>query len=191
MKKVMFGLLLMSALAFSQSYYYDQNKFGFTSPGAMKFGLYGHDNPALLATVKNFDLLIAFSNLNQKWSNRSDVAAFAAVEGIGFSVLNRKIGTLNNIDYRFSSGVGNKKFGIGYSYGWSSGDVLGRMPVLWSLGGFYRPMKYLSLGTVAYFPREGESEYAIETAVRPLGDERISVFADYVHKEKRMPGEAK
>ena len=32
--------------------YYSQNQFGMTSPGAMKYGLYGYDNPAVLTQLK-------------------------------------------------------------------------------------------------------------------------------------------
>ena len=50
--------------------YYERNSFLFTSPGALKFGLYGYDNPALLSYVHQPDLLITWNdagNPAQPW----------------------------------------------------------------------------------------------------------------------------
>ena len=35
--------------------YYSQSSLSFTSPGALKYGLYGYDNPALLPHLSAFD----------------------------------------------------------------------------------------------------------------------------------------
>ena len=85
--------------------YYERNDFLFTSPGAMKFGLYGYDNPALLSYVRQPDLLIT-------WNNGSDPikrwGMFVGLPSVGFGTLHENINGVTVADYYLSLAAGDK-----------------------------------------------------------------------------------
>mgnify|MGYP005863411033 FL=1 len=70
MKKNFFILMfiLFSASALAQTYY-SQMDFALTSPGALKFGLYGYDNPALLTSITHPDIYFTWSDIIVNWGN--------------------------------------------------------------------------------------------------------------------------
>ncbi len=174
------------------SSYYSQNQFGLTSPGAMKYGLYGYDNPSLLATLNNPDVFFTFSDQGRKITDLNHWGLFTAVPNLGFGVVHQKRTGFSVTDYKLTSAFGNAGFAFGFGYGWSSGDKsVFNHSELYTLGLLFRPNNYLSTGLVGNFPTEGGSEGAIDLAVRPFGNEWVSVFGDYVYREKRITGDAK
>lgn len=174
------------------SSYYSQNQFGLTSPGAMKYGLYGYDNPAILATVDNPDILFTWSDQGKKFSDLNRWGLFTALPNFGFGVVHQRLAGNSVSDYKLTSAFGNAGFGFGFGYGWSSGDEsFFRRSNLYTLGTFVRPNNYVSVGLVGNFPIKGGSEGAIDLAVRPLGNELLSVFGDYVYRKNRIAGDAK
>ena len=198
MKVLITLLIAVSALIHSAaaqsifSSYYSQNQFGMTSPGAMKYGLYGYDNPAVLATMNSPDLFFSWSDQGMKFSDFNLWGIFAALPNFGFGAVHQKQSGFSVTDYKLTSAFGDERFGIGFGYGWSSGDnsFFDRTNI-YSLGTLFRPNNYLSLGVVGNFPAKGGSEGAFDLAVRPFGNEKLTVFGDYVYREKRFPAEAK
>lgn len=166
------------------SSYYTQNYFGLTSPGAMKYGLYGYDNPALLTTIKNLDLFFVWSDRSKKFSEVNHWGFFTAIPNFGFGVVNQKQFGSSITNYKITSAFGDEAFGVGLGYGWSSGDKeFFNSSNTYTLGSLYRPNNYLSIGLIGNFLSNNKAEGTIDLAIRPLGNEIVSVFGDYVYRK--------
>jgi protease IV len=203
MKNVLsFCVLIITAFAISLSLsdkssgqsrfpsYYSADQFGLTSPGAMRYGLYGYVNPAVLSSLDQGDLLFTFSDQNGNWSNFNHWGIFAAVPHVGFGVVHQKDLPGSVTDYKFSLGFGNREIGIGFGYGWSHGDfTYVNRADLFTFGALYRPITYLSFGFIGNVPSVGNSEGALDFAVRPFKDEKLSLFGDYVFGNNRNSGD--
>ncbi len=172
--------------------YYSQNFLGFTSPGAMKYGLYGHDNPAILSTLTHPDIYFAWSDLGKRWNDFNHWGLFLAVPNVGFSAVTTKAPGITVTDYKLSTGFGSNAFGIGFGYGWSAGDWQKAVRSdLFTAGTFFRPNPYASVGITGFLPTRGEAEAAFDFAVRPFGNEIVSVFGDYVYRKDRKLNDIK
>lgn len=172
--------------------YYSQNFLGFTSPGAMKYGLYGHDNPALLSTLTHSDFYLTWSDLGKRWNDFNHWGLFMAVPNFGFSAVTTRAPGITVTDYKLSTGFGSKAFGIGFGYGWSAGDWQKTVRSdLFTAGTFLRPNPYTSIGITGFLPTRGEAEAAFDLAIRPFGNEIVSLFGDYVYRKDRKPGDIK
>lgn len=194
MKKLLLFLLLTLSL-YPQNYsgsYYEVNDFAFTSPGAMKFGLYGFDNPASLAMVTAPDFLINWTSYKKKWSDMRRVGVFAGREGFGFAMNHQKVFGASIFDYRLSFAGGTDELSFGMGYGWSNGDrnFFNRSSV-WTTGFLFRPSAYISVGTSVYIPAESETQSLVELAARPFGNEKVSLFGDYLIKENYFTNQSK
>lgn len=62
--------------------YYRQNDFLLTSPGALKFGLYEYDNPALPSLLREPDVSFLWSDQTGKWDSFNRWGVFAAADGV-------------------------------------------------------------------------------------------------------------
>lgn len=180
-------LLAFSSLYSQSSFlsYNDLSQYARTSPGAMKFGLYGFDNPALLNYVNDFDALFLWSSANDKISNFDNSAIFIGMKNFGLGVVQQKIGAALIADYRVASSFGNRNLSIGVAYGWSTGDkhLISRSNVF-TLGALYRPSNIFSIGVVGTSTSKfDEHESIIELAVRPFGNEKLAIFSDYLFNE--------
>lgn len=188
-------LLLIAVPSFAQfNYpsYYDQNKYALTSPSTFKYGLYGFNNPAVLTFVETPDIYFNWSDESGDFNDFNNWGLFTAVPNFGFSVVRTKFNRFSVTDYRLSSSVGNESFSLGLGYGWSGGDKdVFRHYSLYTIGMVIRPNRYLSLGGIGIFPTKGEREGAIDIGIRPLGDEMITLFADYVFTEDKAPERTK
>jgi protease-4 len=170
--------------------YHDRNDFLLASPGALKFGLYGYDNPALLSYVRQPDILVT-------WNDGADPmhrwGLFAGVPNAGFSMVREKIGGTAVTDYRLSLAGGDRTLSAGAAYGWTITDnSLPDKSSLLILGTLYRPLPFISAG-ITYTSALNSKGYELtgDLAVHPLGNEKITVFADYnIHRtpqfEKNM-----
>ena len=98
----------------SQSYH-QQNDFLLTSPGAMKFGLYGFDNPALLTYLRQPDLSFYWSDAVGKWNDFNRWGFFTAVPNLGFGLIHQKAGDKSVTDYKLSMGFGDKDASFGFA----------------------------------------------------------------------------
>ena len=108
-------LLAFPAIAqaqFSGNSFHERNDFLLTSPGAMKFGLYGYDNPALLGYIEQPDLLFQFSDQGGFGSfNRFGV--FTANPLFGFSAVFNELGPASFRSYSIGAGFGSERGAIG------------------------------------------------------------------------------
>ncbi|MDP2302895.1 MAG: S49 family peptidase [Ignavibacteria bacterium] len=185
MKRLVLILLILSSTLFSQIRYYNNHDFSFTPPGAMKYGLYGFDNPALLSTVKKFDASFLWSDKSGNWSDFNKWGLFSGYSGLGFGMVYESAGSFSVKDYRISSAFGDEELSIGASYGWVTGDKnFFNRSNLYTLGILYRPYKYLSVGVTGYFYNQFSDETVFEIAARPFGNQLISLFGDYVLNQK-------
>ncbi len=195
MKKILFILLFSVVTLKPQSQfpsYHYSNQFDLTSPGAMRYGLYGYVNPAILSTLDQFDLLFTFSDENGKWNDFGNWGIFTAVPHLGFGAIHQKFLTGSITDYKLSTGFGSKSFSLGLGYGWSGGNLSDSLRKnLFTFGALYRPIKYLSIGFVGNVPTAENGEGAFDAAVRPFGDEKLSLFGDYVFRNNRDPNDIK
>ncbi len=174
-----FHITLKSQSGFDNYHY--RNDFLMASPGAMKFGLYGHDNPAILNYVKQPDIMFAWSDQFGGFTDFNRWGLFLGMPNMGFSVFNHTIAGMRLTDYRISSAIGTKSFGFGASYNWSRGDTdFFQRKNSVTLGTLIRPGRYFSLGitgtSVANF---NHYEGVFDLAIRPMGNEKIAVFGDY------------
>jgi protease-4 len=172
------------------SSFYNRNEFLFTSPGALKYGLYGYANPALLTYVENFNFMFDWTNQNARWNDLKNWGLFTSIPNLGFGLVHKKIENLSITDYKLSTGFGNRSLSMGMGYGWSSGneDEFGRTNIL-TIGILSRPVKYISVGLVGTTSTEINSQEGyVDLAVRPFGDEKITLFGDYAVRSKAQTG---
>ncbi len=187
MLRIFHGMILTTLLAgiaagqVQLNPFHLRNDFLHTSPGALKYGLYGYDNPALLTYMKGGDLYFTWSDQGGSFSDFYRWGLFAAVPNLGFGLIQQESPAGSVTDYRISSAFGNRTFSAGFGYGWSGGDVgeYGREKVF-SLGLLIRPNRYLSLGAVGYQTLRGKrQEGYLDLGLRPFGNETITFFADF------------
>jgi protease-4 len=183
-------LLILSILfsnLFSQtnlSYQTNYNLFP-ASPGSLRFGLNGFDNPALLNYVKEPDLYFIWNTSNKSFFKMNDYGFFSAFKNFSFGFYSNNLiglGRINN--YKLAASTGNKSFGIGFAYNWRSTDIANlELKNLFTISTLSRPNKYFSLGLIGNFNSKFEDyEGVIDLAVRPLGNEKLTLFADFVHQ---------
>ena len=170
---LLLSILVINAQAQDHSFYYKQNRFGLTSPGAMRYGLYGYNNPALLNTLNQFDLLYL-------WSDEGGIGRFknwglfTAVPHLGFSAVHSSESIYSITDYKLSAAIGSPGFSLGFGYGWSSGDKdIFNSADIFTLGTLFRPIRYLSVGLIGNLSTDQYSEGAVDLAVRPFGNELV------------------
>jgi len=179
--------------------YHSYLDFLLTSPGSMGYGLYGYANPALAKQTDFADVLFACSNADvtdlgyQSQTPLGDLdrwGMFAGVPklGIGFGFVHQSIDHFGDVtDYRLSLAFGDRSKSFGIGYGWSSGDTdLYARTNLVTLGWLFRPMPQVSLGlsgTMSTKGGKGGTEGLVDIGIRPLGNERITLFADWAIKD--------
>ncbi len=189
----LFFLLNLAAISFlsaqptiHSSYY--QNDFSMTSPGAMKYGLYGFDNPALLTSLDFPDLFVTWSNPLSYIGNVNRLGIFAAVPHFGFGAVKQRGPIFYTTDYRISLGSGNRAASVGMTYGWTNSDEPFKdYSNIIRIGALFRPSVYASLGLIGTAALHGtDKEGVIDAAVRPFGNELLALFADYSMEEYRV-----
>jgi protease IV len=193
MKKALFVLVctIFISQGFAQTIrhgYYGMNALGMTSPGAMKYGLYGYDNPAVLSTLNAPDFYFSYTKFKRDWNEAHEYGLYAAVPKLGFGLVNHKFGGHSVTNYMISGSLGDEEFSIGSGYGWTSGAYDGQVNE-WTIGTLVRPNRYVSLGATVYLPNTGVREGMFEAALRPLKSEVVTLFADYVVRRYRNSGE--
>lgn len=173
-----------------QTSYFSKSDFALTSPGAFKTGLYGYDNPALLSYQHQPDLMLVWTDARGRWSDFNRWGLFTAVPNFGFALVHEKLGAANVTDYNVSFSAGDRSLSVGFGYQWSTGNraLFGRQ-ALYTLGVVSRPNRYLSVGMAGTTGASSRAnELIVDLAGRPLGDERVTLFADYAWREKNLPG---
>ncbi|HEY7751056.1 MAG TPA: S49 family peptidase, partial [Ignavibacteriaceae bacterium] len=185
-------ILLLTNITSAQIFfpsYYEQNKFNMASPTALKYGLYGYDNPALLGLQTSPDIYFTWTNQSGSTSSFSEWGLFTAVPNFGLSMINNDTEEGDFLDYKISLGGGNEVAGIGAGIGWASSETYGvNRNTYYSTGLYYRPAPFVSFGLIGNFPTQGYGEGIIDLAVRPLSNEKITLFGDYLYRDD-MPDE--
>jgi protease-4 len=159
----------------------------------MKYGLYGFDNPATLSALDKINLEVFWLSWSKaydpglKSENDNDYnkwGLFAAVPHLGFGLVKEKYSQNSLTDYKISSSIGNYSLSLGLAYGWSRGNTsFFNRSDLFTAGILFRPAKYFSFGLIGNFPTAGKGEGAVDLAVRPFGNEKISIFGDYIYQK--------
>ena len=186
MKKFLCVILLLVGVssAFSQAgfpTYYSTTDLSLTSPGSLRFGLNGYDNPALLTYVRQPDLQFSWTDANGKWNDFNRWGLFAAAPNVGFGAVKTKLATASITDYRLSMGFGDRSavFGLAYSFANGDKDFFNRHNAI-TIGTLLRPDPHVSVGLVGSTATSGGgSDAAMDLGVRPFGNELMTLFADY------------
>ncbi len=147
----------------------------------MKFGLYGYDNPALLTYLHQPDFYFTWTDQNGSFGDFNRWGLFAAVPNFGFGIIQQETPLGSVSDYRISSAFGNRSFSAGVGYGWSGGDtdVFGREKLI-TAGLLLRPTRFISIGAVGQQTLRGKRQQVYtDLAVRPFGNERLTLFGDF------------
>ncbi|MFW6348096.1 MAG: S49 family peptidase [Cyclonatronaceae bacterium] len=165
---------------FSDSPFQQRTDFLLTSPGALKYGLYGAANPAQLGYIERPDFLFQFSD-EGGFGSPQRYGGFLAFPGLGFSALYNDTGPSDFTAFSVGTGFGEAAGSFGFSYNWYGGDAeLFGLQNHISVGSISRPSRYLSFGTVSSFAtQERDYEVAAEVAVRPFGTPALALFGDY------------
>ncbi len=178
--------------------YHSYFDFLFTSPGSMGYGLYGYANPAMARQIDFGDLLFTWSDadLNDLGSEyqalTGDLDRWGLFTGIpklgfGFGLIHEDIEGFGDVtDYRLSFAFGDRSKIFGIGYGWSGGDTeIYDRSSLWTFGWLIRPIRHLSLGVWGTLSAGGNSdkEAVADIGIRPFGDEKLTLFADYAIKD--------
>lgn len=180
----LFSVLIGESLAQEEAFpsYRSLGDLQTSAPGSFRYGLYGFDNPAMLAPQDRSDLEFVLSDGGGSWNDFQRWGLFAGLPGFGFGMVHDARGEFSVTDYRLSLAAGDRSGGFGIGYGWSGGegaDTLGRRSHL-TLGLLSRPNRYVSVGlsgAVAF--SGGGSNGVLDLAVRPFGNELLSLFGDY------------
>ena len=170
--------------------YYEQNKFNIASPGALKSGLYGYDNPALLSLQPSPDIYFTWNNETGSFSDFQNWGLYTALPYFGLSMVNNKADVGSFIDYKLSAGVGNSVAGFGAGIGWASEETYNvDRATYYTTGLYYRPASYFSIGVIGNLPTKGYGEGILDLAVRPLTNEVLTLFGDYLLRKNLTAGE--
>jgi protease-4 len=159
--------------------YHERNDFLFTSPGAMKFGLYGYDNPALLSYIRQPDVLVTWNDAGDP-TNRWGM--FIGLPDVGFGMVRERIGSAAIGDYYLSLAAGDRTLSTGISYAWTVPDnpSLDKSSLL-TVGTLVRPLPFLSAGATYTSALNTKGyELAGDLAGRPFGNDLATIFADYI-----------
>lgn len=160
--------------------YHQQNEFLLTSPGALKFGLYGYDNPAGLHHLRQADAQVYWTSDNF-WYDDQRWLGSIAVPGFSFSLGRDQRGKNDVREYNLAFGGGSDAFSSGFSVGWYRGDTdQDDLQTHFTLGLLSRPNKYLSIGLTGTVARDtAYHQTVMDVAVRPFGGAGLTLFADY------------
>ena len=184
------GVIPLSAQHFPT--HYERNSFLMGSAGSYHNGMLGFANPANTQMLRNFNFRYQWATERGGRSGIGDWGVYTAGRGWGFAVQRQEIGGFKAKDYQLSFSGGHSGAAVGFSYTWHSGDEkeLNRENLL-SMGLLLRPSKYLSIGTVGTISTEKDHrEGIVEVGIRPLGNNRLTLFGDAVWETKRQIGDA-
>jgi protease-4 len=175
-------LLMFSHSLFGQSpsRYYLQNQFLTTPATASYHGLLGFANPANVATLQNFNFRYYWQANPSESATPDSWGVFTAVPNVGFGVVRNGLSNLKATTYRYSIAGGDQQFALGAAYQKVTGQKsLFGLENQFGLGTIIRPNRYLSFGFSGNIVTGKSHKFGVlELGVRPLGDFRLTLFAD-------------
>ena len=167
--------------------YAGPNQFLSTSPGSLGSGLQGYVNPALLNYVDRMETVFAWSAAPDHPHGTNQWGLFTGLPHLGFGIVHRELPGADLYDYRIALSGGDRTTSLGLGYSWSSGKTnLSQRQNSFVIGALLRPSARLSLGltfttTLSTAAREG----TLDLALRPLDNERFTLFSDYAVSSAR------
>jgi protease-4 len=175
--------------------YYSHLDFNLTSPGTQVSSVGGFANPAVYRMLPDSEMRFYWSDDGAKLRSLPKWGWFFGSPHLGFGIVHSRFGSpmttgsSSVTDYQLSLAWGNRTSSLGAAFGWSSGDeeLAGRSRVI-RAGSLHRFGRYASLGLVGAFATDTDARSGlVDVAVRPLGDRRLTIFADAeMQKDTRL-----
>src|SRR5262249_4627249 len=141
-------------------------------------------NPAQWGLLQRPEFAFFWSDANAR-PHRMDQWGFSAGQGLGLSVRDHEEpinGDVRNVtDWQVGVGGGTREYAGGMAFGFSGpGKGAFERDNFLSFGDIARPNRWLSYGsTVRFALAHGDIDGVADLGVRPLGDPRLLLFADY------------
>ncbi len=160
--------------------YHERNEFLMASPGAIRFGLYGYDNPAMLQHIHDPDFALHWTS-DDFVGESSRFGAFLGTPGSSFSFVRNDLFGQEYRDYRVALGGGTDAASAGFAINWYRGDTnMLDLSTNVTFGTLFRPASRLSVGLTGTTTFDTEySEAVADVAIRPLGTPLLTVFGDF------------
>lgn len=158
--------------------YYEHLDFNLTSPTAFTEASGGFVNPSVYPMMPGGELEFYFSDHDDSPLDRWGL--FTGINNLGFGVVHERLGDASVTDYRLGLAGGTRDLAFGLGYGWSGGDedTFGRESLI-QAGLTWRFNKFVSVGGVEQWGMDsGDRREVLDAAVRPLGNDRVTVFGD-------------
>lgn len=192
MKRISFvisAILCTAFQLFSQSNtipYYSRYDFQSASPGALKFGLYGYDNPAALSYATGLGLQLNWSDKSSK-GFQDHWGVFFASPNAGFGVVQERFAAGISTRYNSAFAFGDRNLSGGVSYNWTyAKNALLDQSDYVTFGMLSRPTQMFSIGGTYTSVTKGNGwNGAVEIGVRPFSNEMLTLFGEYIFQ--RMP----
>ncbi len=165
--------------------YYEHLDFNLTGPTAFTEAVGGYANPSVYPMMPGAELEFYWSSYDADvLSDARRWGAFVGLENLGFGMVHSKVrlpqGDRSVTDYRIGLGFGTRVLSTGIGYGWSGGHqrTFGREEVF-QIGLTGRFGRWVSAGANMNVSTESNFHRDLyDVAVRPLGDGRLTLFAD-------------
>ncbi len=165
--------------------YYEQLNFNLAAPSAFTEAVGGYANPSIYPMMPGAELEFYWSSFNSDaFSGMNRWGTFLGLENLGFGFIHNKAqlpeGERSVTDYRIGFGGGTGAFSTGVGYAWSGGDTdaFGREK-FFQLGLTGRVQRFVSLSANVNLSTESTAHQELfDLAVRPLGDDRLTLFGD-------------
>lgn len=164
--------------------YYERTAFLSASPAALKFGLYGYDNPALLSSLHQRDLAFywssdSFFRDSERQGFFAGIPGKARGTGSSFSYVRNNLDNNRYRDYRIAFGAGTDAAAMGIAVNWYSGSD--NYLTNFTLGTLFRPSSLWSAGLTGTTTYNGKYFESVgELAIRPLRSSLLTIFGEYM-----------
>jgi protease-4 len=179
-----FAAVLCTRAVFAGSIpsYYQHLDFNLTSPTAFTHAAGGFFNPSVYAMMPGAEGEVYWSDFKNE--DLGSWGAFTGLKSLGFGVVHTQAagpgGQASVTDYHLGLSGGTRDVSLGLGYGWSGSDteVFDREHLI-QLGLTWRLNRRVSLsGNETWGLQAGDRRELFDLAVRPLGNERVTVFGD-------------
>jgi len=172
------SLISLSVSTYSQNRsYYLRYDWLMTSPGVYHEGLLGFINPANLGLLYKPEWRFHWMTEGVDAWSIQNWGVFSGVKHAGLGIQRQEYGQYKVYDYKLAIGFGRPSGTVGFSYGWSTGEV-GHERML-TAGSIMRPNRFVSLGLIGSLSLQSKwNEGVAEIGIRPLGTPLLTLFAD-------------
>jgi protease-4 len=163
--------------------YYQHLDFNLTGPTAFTQAAGGYFNPSVYSMMPGSEAEVYWSNFDDGDIGRWGL--FTGLKNLGFGLVHSQApganGEISVTDYRIALSGGNRDVSAGLGYGWSGGDDKEQFDRehMMQLGLTWRINRYISIGAnETWGLQAGDRGELADLAVRPLGNDRFTVFGD-------------